>query len=482
MERYRSNYTAVTPLPETNFPYATHDTDITPLMETSVGLFGTRAGLGHLRVMTAVAHAYPEKTLNGHRKILYESIASKVHQSGSTNPVAKWLVEYLQQHESLQQFAAWPIHSAVSRHDTVPVMEAASAFVEQSQHKNIYHVAFHPHPAYVLSQKDHLPYLNERFQKDNKVITVLTDHLHLRPQFTVYLLNTDMLIVPDQGSKDLAEEQLQIWAKRMKRRQNYEAKIPEVTVIPYPLDLHLLEPLPEKLFGYRVDQLNPDKDLQMKVLIPAGGSFPQKELIERISSSLIHDYQAAQVRLIAKHSEAMADYLRSFELMGGEVKTAEADGEVIRLYNEGFRTFVPSLVITKPSEIHANTYINPQLSGGAIYLFTEPVGDQEVQNLDYLMQQGLIPTDKQSRELTRALRAHDIDVIRHYVDMATSWRGLRLPQDPEAAAAFIVTAKSMGIFEAMMHYETPPYLSPELATDGAAQMWQTVADFHQRNR
>jgi hypothetical protein len=58
---------------------------------------------------------------------------------------------------------------------------------------------------------------------------------------------------------------------------------------------------------------------------------------------------------------------------------------------------------------------------------------------------------------------------------AVSWRGLLLPEDPEASAVFTDWCLREGIFTKMMEYKLDQK-RPEVQSNGVEQFWNHVAD------
>ena len=68
---------------------------------------------------------------------------------------------------------------------------------------------------------------------------------------------------------------------------------------------------------------------------------------------------------------------------------------------------------------------------------------------------------------------------RRLLDVACTWRGVRIPEDPAKAATFIWWMLTNGIFSQMTACDMTPNLADphpdELGPDGVAKFWELVA-------
>jgi hypothetical protein len=99
-----------------------------------------------------------------------------------------------------------------------------------------------------------------------------------------------------------------------------------------------------------------------------------------------------------------------------------------------------ALEVSKPSEQTIKALADPKKVGGSILLFTEPVGRQEYDNLDFLAKHHLIPTDKEMLLLCDQTQSNQVREI------AQKWRGIMLPYNAKEAAHFTAHCLATGIF------------------------------------
>ena len=107
-----------------------------------------------------------------------------------------------------------------------------------------------------------------------------------------------------------------------------------------------------------------------------------------------------------------------------------------------------------------------------ILLFTEPVGRQEYDNLDFLKRHKLIPNNQDQNTLLQ------MKINPEILKKASSWRGIRLIRNPIEAANFIYWCLESGIFSRMMRYKpalTKDSFNPnELSPNGVKTFWEKV--------
>ena len=118
--------------------------------------------------------------------------------------------------------------------------------------------------------------------------------------------------------------------------------------------------------------------------------------------------------------------------------------------------------MTKPSEQAFKALISPNQVGGVILLFTNPVGRQEYDNLNFLKRHLLIPSDEDQKTLWRMPKTNDI------LKKAITWRGLRLPKNPEKSVNFLIWCIKNKIFEQMGKYTN------KIQSDGVKRFWEEV--------
>src|SRR5262249_14196267 len=140
------------------------------------------------------------------------------------------------------------------------------------------------------------------------------------------------------------------------------------------------------------------------------------------------------------------------------VYSVKTDLAVVEIYERVYQERLISLEITKPSEQTFKALVSPKQRGGALLLFSEPVGRQERDNLAFLERHQLVPTPTDQRQMwDMAARGVALDPDEgHLLGTAQRWRGVRVPADPVAAAQYILWSLQQGIFKRMLDGQLIP--------------------------
>jgi len=285
------------------------------------------------------------------------------------------------------------------------------------------------------------------------------------PQRIWYVAGADLIVVPSERTRTSLLE----YGKR--------SKLPPVRieVLPYPISPLLEETLSAEALEQRRQQLTPDALANIQIAIPVSGAAVGLSYSRTLIDAL-HQYSVRyQFQVISKESRYTHSFLEALRpLPYVTLQTAAADRETVERYEDVYRRTPPiSLEVTKPSEQAFKALMNPQVIGGAILLFSQPIGRQEYDNLNFLERHHLLPSQAEQRTLWIAAQS-DSSVAEDIP--AQHWRGLRLPDDPAAAARFIDWCLRHGIFRQMLEYRLTPHPSDldarEIQPDGVAQFWK----------
>jgi hypothetical protein len=161
-----------------------------------------------------------------------------------------------------------------------------------------------------------------------------------------------------------------------------------------------------------------------------------------------------------------------------DVRVGKQDREVVDLYDILMQEQTISLEVTKPSEQAFKGLLGTQSRGGVVLLFSQPVGSQEYDNMDFLMRHSLVPTKEtnaQLWEMTRDNSATDPALRSRLFEEAGTWRGVRIPNDPQEASDFIWWMLTSGFFSRMLAGNLQMKVKDEqsgfLGSDGVAEFW-----------
>ena len=84
-----------------------------------------------------------------------------------------------------------------------------------------------------------------------------------------------------------------------------------------------------------------------------------------------------------------------------DLRVGKQDREVVDHYDVLLEKKIISLEVTKPSEQAFKGLLGTQSRGGVILLFSQPVGSQEYDNLDFLVRHSLVPSKETNLRLWR---------------------------------------------------------------------------------
>jgi hypothetical protein len=138
--------------------------------------------------------------------------------------------------------------------------------------------------------------------------------------------------------------------------------------------------------------------------------------------------------------------------------------------------------VTKPSEQAFKALLGTQTRGGLILLFSEPVGSQEYDNLDFLVRHFLVPSKETNAELWEMAGNNasiDPTLRTRLLEESRTWRGVRIPNDPQQAADLIRWMLTSGMFTRMLEGNKVLKVRDEysgiLGSNGVAEFWDLAA-------
>lgn len=427
------------------------------------------AGLGHLRVADALRHALPEDSEPILLVTQDDSIRS-IHRIISVHPWAKALMEWIQHGTPEKWFTRF--YRRALRADAMPLMQRLYDIYEQQLEppKRLVVVATHFGLAHQIA------WIKDRFEKKYNVSIVLvvqvTDD---SPQRIWYVEGADVIVVPSE----LTKRSLQEYAVKEK------LKAVPFAVIPYPLDPDLTATLEQEKFQNRVTQFSDKSDLPIQVAVPVSGAAVGTMFLGSLMQNLARFSRRFRFHLVIKDSIHTKFFIMQMNRRHDvEVLTSHSDREVVKSYRTLYQQTVIALEVTKPSEQAFKALMQPTDIGGSILLFTEPVGRQEYDNLDFLQRHNLIPIKEINDKLTswaaenRPMSPEEKQLI---WPLAAHWRGVRIPRNPQEAAQFIWWCYLEGLFSQMLNCTSTAALDDafphEVTDDGAQQFWQVVSKF-----
>ncbi len=426
------------------------------------------AGLGHLRVTDALRHGIPSES----QMVLLPTRGDSIrfmHQITSVNAPMRRLLEWSQRGRAEKIFTK--AYRKILLHDAKYMEEQLYEILKQRVvlPKTVLVVASHfgiAHQVGAIKKK-----LEQR--ADVKVILVVqvTDD---SPQSLWYVPGADLIVVPSEYTKEI----LLAYGKM--------ARLPQVKfeVLPYPLSPHLGEKLSHAHHAAREKQHDPKKEDLIHVAVPISGAGVGMTFAKEIMQNLHKSSERFRFHLIAKHNpftDMLVSQVERKEYI--QKYTSHSSRQIIELYETVYTQNIIGFEITKPSEQAFKAMFYPNQIGGAILLFTTPVGRQEYDNLNFLRRHNLIPTQEEelllnnffTKEITLSPREQKL-----LFALAANWRGLRIPDNSATASKFIWWCHQNGLFAVMSQHRTTTQendpFKHEVDDDGVQKFWKRVEE------
>ena len=363
------------------------------------------AGLGHLRV----TYALYEMLSKNVRALLIGSddkFIASLHRFSSINPLARKIMEFSQNgfpQEVFTNIYGWVLRSR-SRNVYFKILDVVSHQIEKP--KRITIICTHFGLAHQIAE------VKGKLRKNLGVpITLEVYVTDDTSQYIWYVYGADLIVVPSHKVKN----ELILYAKRK--------GLPQVNikVSRYPISPNLTIKLSKDKYLKRLEMLSLDNKRDINVCVPVSGAA----VATKFSEDLIRELHKLSKRFrFFVVSKEVAFTFRFLEVMKSlnyvVVVSAKTDLDVVKSYEDIYEKNVIALEVTKPSEQAFKALCGPKEVGGSVLLFSEPVGRQEKDNLDFLIRRGLIPK-----------------------------RGLILPKGSKESALFIYDKLRSGAFEDM---------------------------------
>lgn len=421
------------------------------------------AGLGHLRVTDAFFHGLPE----GVAPLLLGSedkLTMFFHRLTSVNPLAKHILEWSQSglpEDIFTKFYHW-----LYRYNTQTIYQELGLVLDQRMDlpKTVLVVATHFGLAYqIVAIKNKL-----EKEKHVKIIVVMqvTDD---SPQHFWYVPGVDLIVVPSEKTR----QGLLIYGKEE------NLGVVDIQVLPYPIDPAMGEKLPSDQYQNRLNQLDFKSKSPIPIAIPVSGAAVGMDFVIHMVDALHEKSDRFVFNVISKSTPYTQKFLT--EMINREfikLDVSFSSREIVDKYANLYQNNVISLEITKPSEQLFKTLFHPNQKGGSILFFSEHIGRQESDNLDFLRRHQLIPLKAEMDQMWADSENNmEIDGGGKWIlEKAKHWRGLILPFRSAKAANFIFWCLKQGILETMVkNYTQPKDEGNELGSDGVEQFWQKVA-------
>jgi hypothetical protein len=395
------------------------------------------AGLGHLRITDALYDGLPKSVVPVVLGSLDKSIQT-IHRLTSIHPLGRAAFEWLQTGPFAAQ--ANRLYRYQLRLNTGDLYGEFCRLIEErfDPLRKILVVSTH----FGLAHK--LAVIKEKIQREKNVRVVLVVFVSDDTfQHIWHVDGADLLVVASNHIK----RQYADYGRRL-------GKPVRIEVISYPLNPLRGKPLKVREMADKKRQLDPKGKNPIRVAIPISGAAVGMLYFSHLTAALHAKSKRFHFDIVSKEApftRAFLSEMRSKPYV--ELHVGKKDRETVDLYDNLLDQEVVSLEVTKPSEQAFKALLGTQTRGGVILLFAEPVGSQEVDNLDFLERHGLIPSQEANRRLWElAGNGADVDpsMRKRLFAESRTWRGVRLPKGSQRSADFIGWMLDTGLLGEMI--------------------------------
>lgn len=419
-----------------------------------------QAGLGHLRVTDALYHGIPVGT---NPLILgsQDQSITFLHRLTSISRLGRNIGEWFQSGLPEDLFAKYYRQHLASNTELLHRQLLTLLDQHYVTPKKVLVVATH------FSLAHQLGAIKEKIALERKIKVILavqvTDD---SPQHIWYVPTADIIFVPSEKTK----QELYDYCKK--------SNLPRVRIVvnAYPLSPALTRILPEESVQDRINQLSGDKQNIIHIALPISGAAVGLSYLEKIIDQL-HKFSSRYFfHIITKKAKFTQKFINKMKRRDYVIVFAsEYDWEVVDAYEKLYQEKVIALEITKPSEQAFKALISYQQIGGSILLFSNPVGRQEYDNMEFLFRKKLVPRLFYQEKLV----SEKGYILRQDLN---PYRGLCLPSHPTAAANLIDVCLKENIFKNMVESQLKKKSKlqdedPEIGTDGVFQFWEKTIDY-----
>lgn len=411
------------------------------------------AGFGHLRVTDALYHGLSDNQ----NAILLETqdkTLTYFHRISSVHPLIRRIFEWIQQGAPEEIFTK--LYRSYLHTRTKRLREQITNLINQRQDrpKTLLLISTHFGLAHQFGK------IKQRIEAEQKLKMILvvqvTDD---SPQKLWYVPEADIIFIPSSDTK----QKLLEYGRRNGLRE------PSFKVVPFPISPVLTQDLAEEHYQNRIDQLDTSKTSPIQVMIPISGAAVGLDFFIKLCQFLYAKNQRFEFHILVKKTLYTEMFVnKMIELPYINLHVFSGDRQMVDQYEEIYKQEQISLEITKPSEQAFKALLSPTQVGGPILLFTQPVGRQEYDNLNFLRRKGLIPSKEQNLELLRAAKTKEQSKIE-----AARWRGVQLPEKPVRAAEFIDWLMRQNILQTMIRSQN----QNNLDSNGVEKFWKEIAEF-----
>jgi hypothetical protein len=422
------------------------------------------AGLGHLRVTDALYDGLPRQI----NSVLLGTDDTKItywHRLTSVSPFFRVIMEWFTTKKNGDWFYAFYIW--ILKHSTRRLYQQMEDLISQQwqEKKTVVVVSTHFGLAHQIAA------IKSRLEKNLKIKLVLIVQVTDATAMEIwYVPGADLISVPSE----------KVRAELLKYAEKKRLGKTKIVVLPYPLSQKLGEPLEEKEYEMRLKQYSPDADAKIKIAIPISGAAVGLSYYKKLATKLARINGRVMIYLVVRNNIYTKPFINKMKIRDYvTVIENDTDKKVVDSYEKLYQEEVIGLEIVKPSEQAFKTLFAPGQRGGVVLLLNEAVGRQEQDNLNFLLEHKLLPSQEDQYQWENYAQGDDEQPkgkdYREYGERAREWRAIKLTNNPDKDAQMINWGIKAGIFRKMSEpREKPESKDPELASNGVQQFWEKV--------
>lgn len=429
--------------------------------DTVIVLAQALTGLGHLRVTHALYHGLPPQA----DPLLLSSQDERInfmHKIASINPLLRRMMEFFQ-HGWAEDIFTWFARQYFRRNAGLLGNQLQTILDQRIVHpKTLLVVSTHTHLAHQLAA------IKDQFAAKNHIrvvlVVVVTDD---SPQDIWAVGGANLIVVPSE----LTKRKLEAY-----HRTQGDMSPSRYIVLPYLVSPRLATDLSQQQFRRRREQTDPMGKTAIHMSIPISGAAVQLRYFEKLINFVKNASPRFSFHVIAHRSPGTSRFLaRIMGLPDVTISVSPSHREVVELYEKLYEEYTIALEVTKPSEQAFKALLTPRQRGGATLLFSDPVGRQEHDNLQFLRRHNLVPNARETHALWSAAAA-GVAIDASLLKEAAGWRGLMLPFHSAASSQFIAWCLREKLFAAMMNFAGHEE-SPELSSKGVELFWKEIEGY-----
>ena len=423
------------------------------------------AGLGHLRVTDSLSAGLPK----GVKTVLLGSSdkgIEAIHKFISIHVITRRLMEWFQRGHPQKIFTSFYRRYLRSGSDEMK-RKIEEIFEQQIDvPKTLVIVATHFGLAHKIAAVK-----KEIEEKTSAKIILVVQVTDDTPQYIWYVPGADTIFVPSR------ETMLEL--KEYALKSNLE-KV-KIEVLPYPINPSLSKKLNSKDFEQRERQMSADSREVIDFCLPVPGAAVGMDFLHHLIPQLQSKYSNFRFHVVCKDAPFTRQFtqnVRSFPNV--MLHTSKHDREIVDAYEKIYEDYIISFEVTKPSEQSFKALYDFDMKGGSFLLFSNPVGRQERDNLDFLRRHRLIFDQKVTQRLWNyadAGRTLSGALKDRLIPGGSTIRCVQLPFGSQRAANFIWWCMKNRVFESIVRNYSKIAANRDFETrsDGVALFWSKVS-------